>query len=331
MTLTEEGSLLVPGMLSRYVRLSTGVKAHYWTSGETGPFVILLHGGVPGANGLAGFRYMAPVLGERGFRVFCPDMPAFGLTEDPTNFYSYGQGAQVDFIQDFVNALCLDRFHLGGNSLGSSNTIHYTLNHPERVLSFALIAGGVGDIMPRAKMKAADPRPPEELPNMHQFDGSAESMRRMMAGIVINPDSISDDLVEMRTQMALRHSDFYDPNMKAIQRSIQGVSDENEGARLRTIDRLDQISIPGIYMFGKQDILIHVNAAYLQEDVLPNIQFFYPENTGHQGQTDQPELHNQVFYEFFKHGKVSWETAQRAGVSDRRAPLASVVDVPHNA
>jgi hypothetical protein len=51
---------------------------------------------------------------------------------------------------------------------------------------------------------------------------------------------------------------------------------------------------------------------------LPNVQFFYPDECGHQGQTDQPELFNQVFLEFFRDGRVSYETAHRAGVSDRR-------------
>jgi 2-hydroxy-6-oxonona-2,4-dienedioate hydrolase len=70
---------------------------------------------------------------------------------------------------------------------------------------------------------------------------------------------------------------------------------------------------------------------YPQEDRLPNVQFFYPEDTGHQAQTDSPELMNQIFLEFFRDGKVSWETAQRAGISTRRPPLQNLVAVPETA
>jgi 2-hydroxy-6-oxonona-2,4-dienedioate hydrolase len=74
-----------------------------------------------------------------------------------------------------------------------------------------------------------------------------------------------------------------------------------------------------IYLYGLQDVLLAVENGFAQEDSVPNIQFFYPDECGHQGQTDQPELFNQTFLEFFRDGKVSWETAKRAGVSRRRA------------
>ena len=42
--------------------------------------------------------------------------------------------------------------------MGCSNTVNYVIAHPERILSFALIAGGIGDIVPMARaMMAADP------------------------------------------------------------------------------------------------------------------------------------------------------------------------------
>lgn len=318
MALTEEGLVHVPGLLSRWVRLQTGVKVHYVTAGETGPSVVLLHGGINGSSGTAGFRYLAPFLGANGFRVYCPDMPTFGLTEDPANHYNYGQGAHVDFIHDFTTAVGLDTFHIGGNSMGCSNSVAYTVAHPERVRSFALIAGNVGDLVPRSEMDRADPRPASAKPDLRGFDGTPEHMRKMLEAVVYDPSNVSDDTVEMRTLAANRHADFYDVNMARFQGPTRGTSDVNELARLRTKGRFDVLTIPGIYLFGRQDVLIAVEGAYLQEDALPNVQFFYPDECGHQGQTDQPELFNQVFLEFFRDGRVSYETAQRAGVSDRR-------------
>lgn len=49
------------------------------------------------------------------------------------------------------------------------------------------------------------------------------------------------------------------------------------------------------------------------------LQVFYPEDCGHQAQTDRPDLVNPVLLEFFRDGIVSAPTA--AGVSDRRDPL----------
>ena len=59
------------------------------------------------------------------------------------------------------------------------------------------------------------------------------------------------------------------------------------------------------------------------------MQFFFPAETGHQGQTDQPELFNQLFLEFFRDGKVSRQTADAAGISKNRPELAHLVEQGH--
>jgi 2-hydroxy-6-oxonona-2,4-dienedioate hydrolase len=55
------------------------------------------------------------------------------------------------------------------------------------------------------------------------------------------------------------------------------------------------------------------------------VQFFYPEECGHQGQTDRPDLFNPVFLEFFSGGQVSRKTADAAGVSKLRPELPHLV------
>lgn len=326
MALTEEGIVHVPGMLSRYVRLSTGVKVHYMTSGETGPSVVLLHGGINGSSGTAGWRFLAPFLGAHGFRVYAPDMPSYGLTDDPHNYYGYGRGGHVDFVHDFVRQIGVDEFHIAGNSMGCANAVQYAMAHPEQVKSMVLIAGTIGDIVPLEEIRKADGRRPEEYPKI-AFDGSEASMRHMMEQIILDPTRISEELVTMRTEAANRHSATYDVNL----RRMREPSDANEQVRLRTRDRLNELTLPTIYLYGRQDVVFRVEAGYLMEDRLPNVQFFYPDDTGHQGQTDQPELFNDVFLEFFRDGRVSWETSLRAGISERRPPLASLVDVPAHA
>ncbi|MBF4162725.1 alpha/beta fold hydrolase [Nocardioides acrostichi] len=320
MTLTEEGLIEVPGMLSRWVRLANGSKAHYMTSGTTGPAVILLHGGLPGSSGLAGWRFMAPFLGENGFRVYCPDMPAFGLSDDREEFWPKGVHSYVDFIHDFATALCLDEFHLAGNSMGCMNTTNYVVAHPERVLSFALIAGDIGDVVPPGL------KPPAKVELTH-YDGTREGMRAMMSAIIYRGEAISDDLIEMRYAAAERgkdaHAQFW-PGLLQYGRIIPW-EDPNIEARLSTKGRLDRLTIPGIYLYGTEDVLTPVEWGYEQEKVLPNIQFFYPEQTGHQGQTDSPDIFNRVFLEFFRDGRVSRQAADAAGVSKLRPELTDRV------
>lgn len=325
MALTEEGIIKIDGLLSRWVRLPGGVKAHYVTAGEDGPPVVLLHGGIIGSSGTAGWRFMAPYLASKGFRVYCPDQPSFGLTEDPEGYYKPGVEGHVDFCHDFTTALCLDRFHLAGNSMGCINTVQYVVAHPERVISYALIAGGVGDLVPEEEYAKVREELKWVSPPINIFDGTSASMEKMMRAIIYRDQAISPDLVEMRTRAANKQRKAYERHSEAAF-SRRPNPDPNSAARLSTKGRLDKLTIPAIYLYGQDDVLLPVQEGYLQEKALPNVQFFFPAECGHQGQTDQPDMFNQVFAEFFGTGKVSRKTADWAGVSKHRPELASVVE-----
>jgi 2-hydroxy-6-oxonona-2,4-dienedioate hydrolase len=320
MALTEEGLVEVEGMASRWVRLAGGAKAHYMTSGTTGPAVVLLHGGLPGSSGTAGWRFMAPFLGANGFRVYCPDMPGFGLSDTHEEYWPAGLHSHTDFVHEFTTALCLEEFHIAGNSMGCMNTVNYTVAHPERILSFILIAGDVGDVVP------AGLKPPAKVA-LTAYDGTRGGMRTMMSAIIYRGEAISDDLIDMRYASATRHAQAHArlwPSILEYGRIIPW-RDPRIAARLSTKGRLDQIGIPGLYLYGTEDVLTPVEWGFEQEKVLPDVQFFYPAECGHQGQTDRPDLFNPVFLEFFSGGQVSRKTADAAGVSKHRPELPALV------
>lgn len=322
MALTEEGIIEVPGMHSRWVRLAGGARAHYMTSGTTGPAVVLLHGGLPGSSGTAGWRFMAPFLGENGFRVYCPDMPGFGLSDTREEHWPTGLESHVDFVHEFTEALCLDRFHLAGNSMGCMNTVNYVVAHPEKVISFALIAGDVGDVVPGDAVK-----PPAKVA-IPKYDGTKEGMRALMAAIIHREAAISDDLLEMRHAAAERHRAAHArlwPSVLQYGRRIPW-QDQNIAAKLTTRGRLDRLTIPGVYLYGTEDVLTPVEWGHEQEKALPGIQFFYPRECGHQGQTDRPDLFNPLFLEFFRDGRITRATADAAGISRNRPEIVSLVE-----
>ena len=125
MALTDEGLIEQPGVLSRYVRLANGAQAHYVTAGESGPPLVLLHGGIEGSSGQAGFRFMIPFLAEHGFRVYAPDRPGFGLSDTRAEYWpTRGFVSWAQFVKDFADALCLDQFFLSGNSNGAQTCQH---------------------------------------------------------------------------------------------------------------------------------------------------------------------------------------------------------------
>lgn len=316
--LTEEGLIQVPGLLSRWVRLGNGAKAHYMTAGETGPAIVLLHGGIPGSSGTAGFRFTASFLGANGFRVYCPDMPGFGLSDTREEYWpKNGVLDHVDFIERFADALCLDEFHLSGNSMGCINASHYVVRYPHRVKSFALVAGFIGDHVPMegnlTDQLAADVFLPKSI----------EEMRKMMKTIISKDEAITDDLLQMRFDASRRHEDSW---RAWYQANNLGMIDPDVALALSTRNRIDRLKTPGIYLYGVNDTICPVQIGYKQEEALPNVQFFYVDDCGHQGQTDRPDIFNPVFLEFFRDGRVSRATADKAGVSKRRPELPDLVE-----
>ena len=338
--LTEEDIVHIPGMASRWVRLADGAKAHYVVSGDTGPSIILLHGGIVGSSGTAGWRFMAPFLGANGFRVYCPDRPGFGWADTRPEYRPmWGYKSMVDFVHMFANALCLDKFHLAGNSMGGQITVQYVIHHPDRIISFALIGTNIGDIVQKPRVTGKEskwsPNPDFAAP---VWDGTEASMRTLMEGIIFNTPEIWPELITMRNKAAERQRGSFVPGGLGAGRpqgsgpppAIGGGPDIPAYHQwAHTKDHLDNLGIPAVYLYGLQDVLGPVENAFNQEDVLPaNIQMFYPDQCGHQGQTDQPAMFNQAFLEFFRDGKVSWKTAEWAGVSRRRQINPDLVEEP---
>ncbi len=329
--LTDEDIIHIPGLASRWVKLANGAKAHYVTSGDTGPAVILLHGGIVGSSGTAGWRFMAPFLGANGFRVYCPDQPAYGWSDTGPIGQDYarqGSIGHVKFVDDFADALCLDQFFLGGNSMGMGNTVQYTMAHPDRVKGMLLIAGSFGNMIDPAKRV-----PPKDgrwtLNTEYQtipFDGTEKSMVDLMLGIIYKASAVWPSLATMRTKAALRQAENTELRLAA---AANIVKDPNLAQIVSTKGRFDKLTVPAVYLYGLQDVLSPVDNGFMQEDLgFENIQFFYPDECGHQGQTDQPEMFNQTALEFFRDGKVSWETAEWAGVSRRTPIKPSLVQAP---
>lgn len=309
----------IPGASSEFVTLRSGAAAHYMVAGPVdAPAVVLLHGGLPGSSGAAGWRLMMPALAEAGFRVYAPDRPGFGLADPREEHWPVrGHMSWVGYLRDFADAIRLETFALGGNSQGAQSAAYFAVHYPERVEKLLLIASSGWNTalgLDPQKLKPGIPFP--------RWEGTRESMREVMTTIIHGDAAIPDQVLDIRTADAIRQSGAY---AAAAQWNRASAKDPNLAQLVRLKGRLDELTIPAIYLYGRQDVLSPVENAYLQEDVLTNVQFFYPNDCGHQGQTDQPEMFNRVFSEFLRDGIVSASTAEWAGVSERRPILPSVM------
>ena len=271
---------------------ANGIKTHFIEAGSGEP-VVLVHGGGPGACGKHNWGNNVPVLAER-FHVFAIDLIGYGLTDKPPIEYSYQ--AKVDHIAGFIDTLCLDQVHLGGNSMGTYLVVRYALDHPDRVkkvlmVATATVAGamGVGTFSKEGgtpRQSVGERSPPE-------------AMRAWLGTLLYNKDRITDELVERRVRLAAL------PGAAEAQKSYWEHMakirvDPNLKQWYDVSQRLPKVTIPLALVWGKEDQFAPVELAHRLREALPNLKEFHlVDKAGHQVQNDQPEKFNEIALQFF--------------------------------
>lgn len=121
--------LRLAGAQSRSTIVS-GYRLHYYVLGpEAGPPLVLVHGL---GGRAADWQKLAPFLTRAGFRVYLPDLPGYGESEQPANF-SYSIPDEASIVVGFLDATGLKQVGLGGWSMGGWIVQRVASDHPDRV------------------------------------------------------------------------------------------------------------------------------------------------------------------------------------------------------
>ena len=276
---------------SSYV-LANGVKTHYSESGDEGDPIVLLHGGGPGASGEAGWRFMLPALAPY-FRVYAPDQLSFGYT-DTSALPTRAHQSLVDHIRDFVDALCLEKINLVGNSQGAYVAAKYTLDHPDRVKKLLLIGSAT-----IARFMGLNPPMTEGMKKLLAYNGTPEALRAFLEEIVLDKSTITDELIESRQRVVHRPGAGEARNaFEAANRNVPNDPSLREELDLR--NKLPRLTVPTLFTWGVQDRFAPVELGYELQKLLPNMKFQFLKEAGHQCQTDAPGVVNQLVIDFFK-------------------------------
>ena len=115
-----------------YIRAGD-INTRYWVLGNQGSPVILIHG--LGASAEIWMHNVEVLVTQH--RVYVPDLVGFGRSDKPT--VSYSPYYFTRFINDFINALNIERASLVGQSLGGGIALLYTLQFPDKVDKLVLV------------------------------------------------------------------------------------------------------------------------------------------------------------------------------------------------
>ncbi|GMN02642.1 alpha/beta fold hydrolase [Erythrobacter sp. MTPC3] len=273
------------GNPSQFVEIGSGVRVHLRDEGPRGaPAIVLLHGSNSDlhtwdewANGLSA-----------DYRVIRFDQVGHGLTGgDPDDDYSIANF--VEDIGEVADALDLDRFVLGGNSMGGKHALAFAAAYPERVGGLVLVDASGGPIPDEVRNDEADDDGGggnigftiARLPGINKIAEQitprsliAQSLEQTVSVKEVVDDAMIDRYWELlrfpgnRAATLARFSANYDPLTEAQIAAIQA---------------------PTLIIWGDEDRLIPLSAGRWLDQTMPNSDLVVYDGVGHLPQKEVPD------------------------------------------
>lgn len=259
---------------------------HYTESGS-GPAVLMLHGGGPGASGQAAYTHNVAALARR-FRVIVPDMPGYGRSSKYLD-RSDPFGDLAAAMTGLLDALGLSSAHVVGNSYGGAAALRMAMDAPDTVDRLVLLApGGIGTTraLPTAGLRA--------LLAYYGGDGpSREKLATFMREYLVHDArTITDEMIDNRYRASL------DPEVVANP-PLRRPSGRSAPRTLLRMDltrdpRLRRITQPTLVIWGAEDRVNRPSGAYMLARRIPNCDVYLPAATGHWVQGERPDFFNNL-------------------------------------
>jgi 4,5:9,10-diseco-3-hydroxy-5,9,17-trioxoandrosta-1(10),2-diene-4-oate hydrolase len=257
----------------------------------SGPAVVMLHGGGPGASGVSNYSRNIDALAQY-FRVIVPDMPGYGRSAKGVD-QSDPFGYLADMIRGLLDELGLATAHLIGNSYGGAAALRLALDTPRRVGKLILMGpGGIGTTRaaPTAGLKSL----------LSYYGGDGPSRDKLEAFIrnylVYDGASVPDELIALRYAASLDPEVVADPPLRRPSGPMA----------LRTLWRMDltrdsrlkHLQTPTLVLWGRDDNVNRPSGGPMLVNLMPNAELVMTSHTGHWMQWERADLFNRLVNDF---------------------------------
>lgn len=262
---------------SQFVELSPGTVIHVRDEGPRDGFPIVL---VHGSNAsLHTWEPWVQRLTAKGYRVVTLDLPAHGLS-GPTPQGLYTNAAYVGIVEQLVDRLQLQRFVLGGNSMGGGVSWRYAVAHPDRLAGLILVDAS-GKPMPKGSSPplgfrlARVPIARDILATVTPRGLIDTSFKQSVSNQAIATPAMIDRYWELL---------LYPGNRRAtVQRFGQYQGDDGAAAKLKGL------TVPTLILWGREDKLIPVEVAEWFNSQIPGSRVTILDNIGHIPMEEAPD------------------------------------------
>lgn len=269
---------------ARVERKTVTVDGRVWPYLEGGdpskPTLVMVHGF--GAD-KDHWTFYAPWM-TRDYHLIAPDLPGFG-ENDRDRELPFDVTSQAQRLKDFIDALGIERPHLGGNSMGGWIALRFAIDYPDRLRTLTLMnnAGIVGaNESELQKLAAGRDYNPLVLANLEDAD-------RLIAFVVRKPTYVPARLKPVIYADALKHRDLLD-------RIFWVIADEMEAKPLN--EELGKVKVPTLIIWGRHDKLIDVSCVAVLEAGIAGSTSHIFEHVAHVPMIEDPNATAMVQREF---------------------------------
>ena len=257
----------------------------------SGPAVVMLHGGGPGASGVSNYSRNIYALAQQ-FRVIVPDMPGYGRSAKGVDQHD-PFGYLADMIRGLLDELGIATALVIGNSYGGAAALRLALDTPQRVDKLVLMGpGGIGTTraVPTAGLKSL----------LSYYGGGGPSREKLEAFIrnylVYDGASVADDVIDLRYAASIDPEVVADPPLRRpsgpmAPRTLWRMDLTRDG-------RLKHLQTPTLVLWGRDDKVNRPAGGPMLVNLMPNAELIMTSRTGHWMQWERADLFNRLVVEF---------------------------------
>ncbi len=267
------------GEPSQFVAIGDDVSVHLRDEGpRDAPVIVLLHGSnadlhtwQPWVDGL-----------KDDYRVVRFDQVGHGLTGGDPN-QDYSRANFVEDIREVADALELETFFLGGNSMGGKHTLAFTATYPERVEGMILVDSGGGPLIEQEEdddsgnIGFAIARTPG-LNRIAEQITPRSLIEQSLRETVSVQEIVTEEMVDRYWEL-LRFPGNRAATMARFTSDYEPLTEEE----------ITAIEVPALIQWGAEDTLIPLAAGEWLDRALPDSQLVVYPAIGHIPQEEAPD------------------------------------------